>query len=167
MGLVSSFPISPFDTHRDVNTKREVEVFTKEYRRESYRIDRTIDARARTKRTALHSLPSDEDLFVGLFLDKKKQGTEIPDPNEAKPITTKIIPSSFDIDTGAGVPRPSLGPDEIVSLLMTALGNVDVPVADAGLIAMWDFASDTTKFVFKNNRTGKSIYKHTEEIDRQ
>jgi len=147
VGLVLSFHVSPFETYRHVKTKHEGEMFTTEYRRDDHSVN------TRTTRTALFSLPSDEDLFVGLFLDKKKQGTENPDPNEAKPIRTKIAPPSFDIDTGAGVPRPSLEPDEIVSLLMTAVENVDVPVADAGLVAMWDFASDTTKFVFKNNRT--------------
>jgi len=54
---------------------------------------------------------------------------------------------------GAGLPRPSLEPEDIVPLLMKALKNNDTPKLDAGLVSMWEFASDTTKFVFKNNMT--------------
>ena len=154
-GLVTPFSNSAFSTNRNAKTAYDGEIFNTQEYHESFRIDHAINAR-KTTRTSLFSLPSDEDLFVGLFLDKKKEETNADDPKDAKPLTTKIIPSSFDIDKGAGEPRPSLEPDEIVSLLMTALENPDVPVADAGLVAMWDFATDTTKFVFKNNRTGTS-----------
>ena len=102
--------------------------------------------------TQLFSLQSDEDLFVDLFLENKKRKDNVPE-ERTTPLVRNKIPSSYSIDEGAGVPRSSLQPDEIVSLLMTALENVDVPTSDAGLIAMWDFASDTTKFVFQNNRT--------------
>lgn len=47
----------------------------------------------------------------------------------------------------------TLGPEEIVPLVMDALGNNDVPIADAGLGLVWAFATDTTKFLFKNNVT--------------
>ena len=117
---------------------------------------------ATTANTPLFSLQSDEDLFVDLFWEnKKRNSSDNPleerntdnDTETARPIVRNKIPALYNIDEGAGVPRPSLQPDEIVSLLMTALENVDVPFVDAGLIAMWDFASDTTKFVFQNNRT--------------
>jgi len=96
-----------------------------------------------TTATALFSndQPSDEDLFLTLLEKKANQRND----------NTKT--QQFDINTGAGAPRPSLGPDEIVPLLMTALQNIDVPNENDGLIAMWDFATDTTKFVFKGNRT--------------
>ncbi len=153
-GLVTSFSNPAFSSNRNAKIVYDGEIFNTQQHHDSFRIDHAINARP--TRTSLFSLPSDEDLFVGLFLDKKKEETNAGDPKDAKPLTTKIIPSSFDIDKGAGEPRLSLEPDEIVSLLMTALENPDVPVADAGLVAMWEFATDTTKFVFKNNRTGKS-----------
>jgi len=58
---------------------------------------------------------------------------------------------------GAGVPRASLGPEEIVPLLMKALENNDFPEVDAGLVSVWEFSSDITKFIFKNNMTGKKV----------
>lgn len=109
---------------------------------------------AMPSQTPLFSLQSDEDLFVDLFLENKKRNQNDKEQHTTtKPLVRNTIPSSYSIDKGAGGPRPSLQPDEIVSLLMTALENVDVPTADAGLVAMWDFASDTTRFVFQNNRT--------------
>ena len=54
---------------------------------------------------------------------------------------------------GAGVPRPSLAPDEVPSLLMNALRFNDFPETDAGLRAMWAFAGDTTRFLYQNNMT--------------
>jgi hypothetical protein len=54
---------------------------------------------------------------------------------------------------GAGSPRNDLPPAELPSLLMTALRQNDLPVQDAGLHSMWEFAGDTTRFVFQNNRT--------------
>ena len=54
---------------------------------------------------------------------------------------------------GAGVPRPTLPADEVVPLLMRALQYNNLPEVDSGLCAMWAFAGDTTRFVFKNNRT--------------
>jgi len=38
-------------------------------------------------------------------------------------------------------------------LLMDALEQNDFPEVDAGLKSMWEFAGDTTRFVFKNNVT--------------
>ena len=94
---------------------------------------------------------SDEDLFIALFNEKKEDREEEQQATEE----TLSFSSAYDSNKGAGVPRSSLAPEEIVPLLMTALQNKDVPVVDGGLISMWEFASDTTKFVFKNNMTGK------------
>lgn len=82
---------------------------------------------------------SDEDLFISLFNEKQNNEADI----ERKPFM------------GAGVPTPSLQPEDIVPLLMTALENNNVPEVDAGLVSMWEFATDTTKFIFQNNITGK------------
>ena len=114
---------------------------------------------AATTRTELHSLPSDEELFLSLFHDKEEEKTDGKSTNavgqKQLSATSTTPPPSFNFEMGAGSPRPSLEPDEIVPMLMTALQNVDVPNEDGGLISMWDFASDTTKFIFKNNRTGE------------
>jgi len=90
---------------------------------------------------------SDEDLFLNLYEEKAER--------KAAGIPEAAAPSSYNMAEGAGVPRPSLEPDEIVALLMTALQNVDVPNVDGGLASMWEFAGDTTKFIFQNNRTGE------------
>lgn len=38
-------------------------------------------------------------------------------------------------------------------MLMEALARNDFPECDSGLTTMWSFASDTTRFIFKNNLT--------------
>jgi len=81
---------------------------------------------------------SDEDLFIALLNDKQKENT------------MNAKSASY---TGAGVPRSSLDPEDIVPLLMTALEKNNFPESDAGLISMWEFASDTTKYIFQNNIT--------------
>jgi hypothetical protein len=90
---------------------------------------------------------SDEDLFIALLNEKQLQ--------EGAADTHKTPTSDH---KGAGVPRPSLGPEDVVPLLMTALKNNDIPEVDAGLVSMWEFASDITKYVFNNNITGKYTY---------
>jgi len=55
--------------------------------------------------------------------------------------------------TGAGSPRADLPPAELPPLLMRALELNNFPEVDAGLHAMWAFAGDTTRFIFKNNVT--------------
>jgi hypothetical protein len=57
---------------------------------------------------------------------------------------------------GGGVPRSSLKPGEVAPLLMEALEKNNFPNDDAGLITMWEFSTDVTKFIFKNNITGES-----------
>lgn len=86
---------------------------------------------------------SDERLFQALMNRKMKmeQQTKNYDPEHE----------------GAGVPRSSLRPEEMVPLLMNALKYNDNPHKDAGLVSMWEFATDTVKFIFNNNVTGKFI----------
>ena len=55
--------------------------------------------------------------------------------------------------SGAGKPRPSLPPEDVPGLLMEALAKNDFPDVDAGLRAMWAFASDATRFIYQNNMT--------------
>ena len=54
---------------------------------------------------------------------------------------------------GAGGPRPGLLPEEIPTLLMTALSLNDDPYPNAGLESMWEFAGGATQHIFKNNMT--------------
>jgi len=61
-----------------------------------------------------------------------------------------ITESSF---PGAGLPRPELTPEEIPPLLMQALELNDFPEVDSGLTSVWDFAGDTTRHIFQQNRT--------------
>lgn len=80
----------------------------------------------------------DEDLFLAIQDKHPKENA-----------------SDYGIFQGAGKPRPDLKPEDIVPLLMTALQKNDFPEEDAGLMSMWEFASDTTRFVFQNNITGE------------
>lgn len=50
-------------------------------------------------------------------------------------------------------PQPKHTPAEIPTLLMEALARNDFPECDDGLTTVWSFASDTTRFIFKNNLT--------------
>lgn len=63
------------------------------------------------------------------------------------------LPAAFSPATGAGSPRPELLPSELPGLLMAALERNDFPEVDAGLESMWAFAGDTTRFIFRNNKT--------------
>jgi len=124
------------------NKARNKELYTTGYFTNSRRaiIDRKDTTSHRWKHpstTAMASVPfsSDEELFVALYREKE---------------TKK---STDECDIGACVPKPTLKPEEIVPLLMKALQNVDHPTVDNGLIAMWEFTTDTTKFIFQNNRT--------------
>ena len=89
----------------------------------------------------------DEDLFLAVIRENQQRKIE--------GIAEAARSYDFDFDNGAGVPRESLEPHEIVPLLMKALQHVDAPVVDSGLMAMWEFAGDTTRFIFQNNRTGE------------
>ncbi len=93
---------------------------------------------------------SDEELFSALLSDQSK----------AQNTSTSSISS---LDTSAEYahlanvtsPSPSIKPEEIVPLIMIALKNNDIPDKDAGLKLVWEFATDTTQYVFRNNRTGE------------
>ena len=63
-------------------------------------------------------------------------------------IKTKDLVQMFG---GAGEPRPALAPEEIPTLLMTALCLNDDPYPNAGLESMWQFAGGATQHIFKNN----------------
>jgi len=120
--------------------------------------------------TAMASVPfsSDEELFVALYREKESnKSTESSyhatdlnnndhgnDKEETRDCVTAgpSLPSD-ECDIGACVPNPTLQPEEIVPLLMKALQNVDHPTVDNGLITVWEFTTDTTKFIFQNNRT--------------
>jgi hypothetical protein len=67
------------------------------------------------------------------------------------PLCAALKPSATWL--GAGRPRPSLPAAELPPLLMQALQLNDFPEIDAGLHAMWAFAGDTTRFIYKNNET--------------
>lgn len=69
----------------------------------------------------------------------------------ATPLCAALKPSATWL--GAGRPRPSLPAAELPPLLMQALQLNDFPEIDAGLHAMWAFAGDTTRFIYKNNET--------------
>ena len=66
---------------------------------------------------------------------------------------TAVACDVFSAATGAGSPRPQLPPAEVPKLLMKALELNNFPDEDAGLRAMWAFAGDSTRFIFKNNET--------------
>jgi len=77
-------------------------------------------------------------------------------PRGSLPLCSSQHPPSaplFSSAEGAGSPRPGLPPAFLPGLLMDALEKNDFPEVDAGLAAMWAFAGDTTRFIFKNNQT--------------
>jgi hypothetical protein len=100
---------------------------------------------------------SDEELFIALF-NKKKKASLL----SSSSAVTSIY---FDESTSsAGEPRLCLKPEDIAPLLMTALSQNSNKSSssssssssrdnNAGLISMWDFSSDITKYIFKNNIT--------------
>ena len=50
-------------------------------------------------------------------------------------------------------PSPDIQPQALPTLLMEALENNNFPDVDSGLRTMWQFASDTTRFIYKGNLT--------------
>lgn len=54
---------------------------------------------------------------------------------------------------GAGQPRKELYPGDLPALLHEALYRNNFPEVDSGLLSMWDFSGDSTKYIFKNNVT--------------
>ena len=93
---------------------------------------------------------SDEELFAALLADKKSKAHD----------ATASPSSSLDTSRYAHLanitsPSPSIKPEDIIPLVMIALKNNDVPDKDAGMKLVWEFATDTTQYVFRNNRTGE------------
>ena len=82
---------------------------------------------------------SDEDLFIDIA-NKHSRAQQDADTNSNDHV--EVIE-----------PSPSIKPHEIVPLLMNALRHNDTPQKDSGMRVAWDFSSDTTKWVFKNNIT--------------
>jgi hypothetical protein len=96
---------------------------------------------------------SDEALFAALLDDRSKAC----DSTAASPISSSLDTLSSEYAHLANVksPCPSLKPEEIIPLIMNALKNNDIPDKDAGLRLVWEFVTDTTQYVFQNNRTGE------------
>lgn len=93
---------------------------------------------------------SDEELFSALLSDESKS-------HDTSTSSISNLNTSAEYAHLANVtsPSPSIKPEEIIPLIMIALKNNDVPDKDAGLKLVWEFATDTTQYVFRNNRTGK------------
>ena len=73
-----------------------------------------------------------------------------PTPSLPRLAAARASSSSY---SGAGCPRLTLAPADIPPLLMHDLSVNDVPARDSGLHAIWAFAGDTTRFIYKNNVT--------------
>jgi hypothetical protein len=67
---------------------------------------------------------------------------------------------------GAGVPRPELLPEELPSLMMKALKRNNIPRADAGLQAMWDFAGEITHGAHKHDMQDFVMQAHRDVASR-
>mmetsp|Transcript_10820 Transcript_10820/g.18947 ORF Transcript_10820/g.18947 Transcript_10820/m.18947 type:complete len:245 (-) Transcript_10820:58-792(-) len=95
---------------------------------------------------------SDEDLFIALANDKKMA-------REAEAVTD--YPESATLKSGIDT-----NPEEVVPLIMNALKNNDTPCKNAGLMLVWEFTTDTTKFIFNNNITDfiESCHETAEEF---
>jgi hypothetical protein len=96
---------------------------------------------------------SDEELFAALLLDKSK-ATHDTTTNSSSPISS-LDTSRYAHLANVTSPSPSIKPEEIIPLIMNALKNNDIPEKDAGIKLVWEFATDTTQYVFRNNRTGE------------
>jgi hypothetical protein len=98
---------------------------------------------------------SDEDLFDALLADKSKslsRDTATTVPIISRDNTSLQYPIHLENVTA---PSPLIKPEEIVPLIMNALRNNDVPEKDAGLRLIWEFATDSTHYVFTHNITGE------------
>ena len=82
----------------------------------------------------------DEDLFIALADKKLTRETEA------------VVDDVVSISLTSGVEAK---PEEVVPLIMNALKNNDTPNKDAGLILVWEFTTDTTKYIFNGNITGE------------
>ena len=98
---------------------------------------------------------SDEALFAALLDDKSKASASTASSPISSSLDTSSLSSEYAHLANVTSPCPSLKPEEIIPLIMNALKNNDVPEKDAGLRLVWEFATETTQYVFQNNRTGE------------
>ena len=98
---------------------------------------------------------SDEELFVAL-LDQKSKSRDTTAATFISPDSTaQQFHEHYNHLANVTGPTPSIKPEEIIPFIMNALRNNDCPDKDAGLKLVWEFATDTTQYVFKNNITGE------------
>ncbi len=88
------------------------------------------------------SYEGDEDLFH-LITEKGTVKQE-----DARPLDNMVSEEKLN-------PKESINPGDVIPLLMYALQNNDIPRKDDGIRAMWEFSTDTTKYIFQNNITGE------------
>ena len=98
----------------------------------------------------------DEALFTSLINDKIQKNAEEVASDSNDNADTDVYEQQH-----LREPSPLLPPEDVVPLIMNALSKNNEPHKDAGIKLMWEFATDTTKFVFKNNITGELKKKRT------
>ena len=101
---------------------------------------------------------NDEELFAALLDQKSKSRDTTTAATSISPDnTSQQFDEHYNYNHLANVtgPTPSIKPEEIIPFIMNALRNNDYPDKDAGLKLVWEFATDTTQYVFKNNITGE------------
>ena len=99
---------------------------------------------------------SDEELFAALLDQKSKsRDTTAAATSISHDSTEQQFHEHYNHLANVTAPTPSIQPEEIIPFIMNALSNNDYPDKDAGLKLVWEFATDTTQYVFKNNITGE------------
>jgi hypothetical protein len=96
---------------------------------------------------------SDEELFAALLIDQSSKAQQ-HNTTSYSPISG-LDTSRYSHLANVTSPSPFIKPEEIIPLIMIALKNNDFPEKDAGIKLVWEFATDTTQYVFRNNRTGE------------
>ena len=99
---------------------------------------------------------SDEELFAALLQQKSKSRDTTAAATSISPdSTSQQFHEHYNHLANVTGPTPSIKPEEIIPFIMNALRNNDYPDKDSGLKLVWEFATDTTQYVFKNNITGE------------
>ena len=98
---------------------------------------------------------SDEELFAALLQQKSKSRDTTAATSISHDSTEQQFHEHYNHLANVTAPTPSIQPEEIIPFIMNALSNNDYPDKDAGLKLVWEFATDTTQYVFKNNITGE------------
>ena len=137
--------------------------------------DRICSGVPRARRSSGDIGARDAPTITLLHLKVERYNIEISDKDESGSdddkvlfntlISEKTASSEVDYDADKIVllhenvkaPADSLAPDDIAPLIMYALKNNDTPEKDAGLNLVWEFASDTTQYIFSNNITGECV----------